>query len=101
ALYAPNGGLVISDTLVAEINPGELGMRVFEVRQRDLPSRPGRAAACFGDSELDTFGHLDTRTMLGPGHRVSDRLADRLDDSGHPNMTAPGFDIDGKLDGQE
>jgi hypothetical protein len=77
---------------------GELGMGVFEVRQRNLP---GRAAAGFGDAELDTFGHLDTRTMLGPGHRVSDRLADRLDDAGHPNMTAPGFDIDGKLDGQE
>lgn len=31
---------------------------------------------------------------LGPGHRVADRLADRLDDAGHPNMTALGFDID-------
>ena len=70
-------------------------------RKRDFPGRPSRAAAGFGDAELDTFGHLDTRTMLGPGHRVSDRRADRLDDAGHPNMTAPGFDIYVDVDGKE
>lgn len=45
-------------------------MGIFDVRQRDLPGGPGRAAAGFGDAELYTFGHLDTRTMLGPGHRI-------------------------------
>ena len=34
---------------------GELGVGVFEVRQRDLSGRPGRAAAGFGDAELDAF----------------------------------------------
>src|SRR5439155_9464357 len=98
---AQNGGLVISDTLVAEMDVGELGMRAFEVGQRDLPSDPGCAAAGFGYAELDTFGHLNTRTMLGPGHRVADRFADRLYDAWHPKITAPGFDIDGNLDRQE
>ena len=39
--------------------------------------------------------------MLGPGHRVSDRRADRLDNAGHPKMPAAGFDIYPHLDGQE
>src|SRR5204863_4529005 len=80
---------------------GELGMGVFEVRQRDLPGRPGRAASGFGDAELDTVGHLDTGTMIGPGHRVSDRLARGFEDTGHLEMPAPGFDIYVDLDGQE
>src|SRR4029077_14716634 len=74
---------------------GELGVGVFEVRHRDLSGRPGRAAVSFGDAELDAVGHLDARAVLGPGHRAADRFADRLDDAGHPDMTAPGFDIDG------
>jgi hypothetical protein len=70
-----NGGLLIDDTLVAEMDVGELGVGVFEVRQRDLSGRPGRAAAGFGDAELDAVGHLDARAVLGAGHRVADRLA--------------------------
>jgi hypothetical protein len=66
-----------------------------------LPGGPGRAAGGFGDPELDALGHLDTRTMIGPGHRVSDRLADRLDDAGHPEIPAPGLHIYDDLDGQE
>ena len=93
--------LLIDDALVAEMNVGELGVSVFEVRQRDSSGRPGRAAACFGDAELNAFGRLDTRAVLGSSHWVPDRLADRLDDAGHPNMTAPRFDIDGDLDRQK
>jgi hypothetical protein len=74
--------LLIDDAFVAEMDVGELGVGVLEVRQRDLSGRPGRAAAGFGDAELDAFGHLDTRAVLGSGHRVADRLADRLDDAG-------------------
>jgi hypothetical protein len=62
-----NGGLLIDDTLVAEMDVGELGVGVFEVRQRDLSGRPGRAAAGFGDAELDAVGHLDARAVLGAG----------------------------------
>src|SRR5215471_3108666 len=89
---------LIDDPFVAELDVGELGVGVFEVRQRDLSCRPGRAAPGFGDTELDTVRRLDTRAVLDPGHRVADRLADRLDEAGHPNMTAPSFDVDGDLD---
>src|SRR5690348_8266258 len=33
---AADGGLIISDPLVAEMDVGELGMGVFDVKQRDL-----------------------------------------------------------------
>jgi hypothetical protein len=36
---------------------GKLGVGVFEVRQRDLSGRPGRAAAGFGDAELKLLPH--------------------------------------------
>jgi hypothetical protein len=70
--------LVIHDAPVAEMDTGELGVGGFEVRQRDLSGRPGRAAAGFGGAELHAFGHLDSRAVLGPGHRVADWLADRV-----------------------
>src|ERR1700730_12069042 len=44
---------------------------------------------------------ISIRAVLGPGRRVADRLADRLDDAGHPHMTPPGFDIDVDLHRQE
>ena len=39
--------------------------------------------------------------MLGPGHRIADRLADCLDDPGDPETPAPGLDIDLELDRPE
>src|SRR5712691_2345801 len=92
---------LIDDAFVAKVEVGELPVGVFEPRQRDRPSRPGRRAAHLSDAVFKPVWQFDAGAILGAGHRVADRLADRLDDAGNAEMAAPSLDIDLKVDGPE
>src|SRR5712691_9120985 len=83
---------LIDNAFVAEVEVGELPVGVFEAGERDRAGRVGRGAAHLSDAVFKPVWQFDAGAVLGAGHRVADRLADRLDDAGNAEMAAPSLD---------
>lgn len=87
---------LVDDTVVAEMEVGELAVGVDEIREVHRAARPCRRAADLGDMEFEAVRQIDADTVFGAGHRVPDLLANRLDDARHCEAAAPRLDIDSK-----
>src|SRR5262249_37149864 len=93
--------LLCDDTLLAEMDARELGVAVHEAGQRDRSGRSRRATSHLGNTVFEAVRQIDTRASIGAGHRIFDRLADHLENPGHPEAPAPGVDIDAVFDRAE
>ena len=80
---------------------GKLAIGLFETGESDSGGGFGGRAADLSKTVFEPFRHVDAHTVLGTGHRVSDRLTDRFDDSAHAEVATPGLDIDVELDRPE
>src|SRR3954447_11522618 len=81
------------------MNVRELPIRAHKVREVDRSTGPGRGAADLGNTEFEPVRQVDAHAVLGAGHRVADRLTDRLNNAGHPEPPPPRLDVHLKLDG--
>src|SRR5260370_22639762 len=91
---------LFDDALVTQMDMGELAVAVLQI-ELDGAGRPGGAAADLGDAVLEAMRQVDSGAMLGPGNRISDRLASRFQPSGNIQPGATGLDIDLQIDRQK
>jgi hypothetical protein len=88
------------NTVLRHMQICEVTVRIFNI-ERNCSRGLGPAAPNFCDGVFESMREIDSRAVLVPRYRVTNRFSARLDDPGHLESRSSSIDIDVELNSCE